>query len=83
MLIDYDKYSLIINNKPTVIKSAAIHYFRIPGTNVWHDRLSKLKGCGYNAVDIYFCWGYHSKNPGVYDFTGVKNIRALLTNIGR
>ncbi|OGI03313.1 MAG: hypothetical protein A2Y25_07135 [Candidatus Melainabacteria bacterium GWF2_37_15] len=78
MLINYDKNSLIIDNQRVLIKSAAIHYFRIPGENVWRDRLSKLKACGYNAVDIYFCWAYHSKEPGVYDFTGIRDIRALL-----
>ncbi len=78
MLIDYDKYSLKINNKRTLIRSAAIHYFRMPGQNMWRDRLSKLKAAGYNAVDIYFCWSYHSKEPGKYDFTGIRDIRVLL-----
>lgn len=78
MLINYDKYSLFIDNKRTLVKSAAIHYFRMPGEEVWRDRISKLKACGYNAVDIYFCWGYHSKAPGEYDFTGVRDVRKLL-----
>jgi len=78
MLLDYDKYSLIIDNNRTLIKSAAIHYFRMPGQETWRDRLSKLKACGYNAVDVYFCWGYHSTEPGVYDFTGVRDVRSLL-----
>jgi len=78
MLINYDKYSLKIDNKPTLIKSAAIHYFRMPGQNIWRDRLSKLKAAGYNTVDIYFCWRYHSSEPGKYDFTGIRDIRVLL-----
>ncbi len=78
MLINYDKYSLCIDNKRTVVKSAAIHYFRIPGHEIWQDRLSKLKAAGYNAVDIYFCWRYHSPEPGKYDFTGIRDVRALL-----
>ena len=78
MLIDYDKYSLKINNKRALIRSAAIHYFRMPGQDMWRDRLSKLKAAGYNAIDVYFNWGYHSKEQGKYDFTGIRNIRALL-----
>ncbi len=78
MLINYDKYSLSIDNQRTLIKSAAIHYFRMPGHDIWRDRLSKLKAAGYNAVDIYFCWRYHSPEPGKYDFTGIRDIRALL-----
>ncbi|HBG49434.1 MAG TPA: hypothetical protein DDW90_08040 [Cyanobacteria bacterium UBA9971] len=78
MMIDYDKHSLIIDNKRTVINSASFHYFRCPGVETWRDRLSKIKACGYNTVDLYFCWGYHSHKQGVYDFTGIKDIRALL-----
>jgi len=78
MLINYDKYSLIINNNRVVINSAAFHYFRSPGAKTWRDRLSKIKACGYNTVDLYFCWGYHSSAPGHYDFTGLKDIRELL-----
>ncbi|HSA07111.1 MAG TPA: beta-galactosidase [Candidatus Gastranaerophilales bacterium] len=78
MLIDYDKYSIRIDNKRILIKSASIHYFRLPGQNLWRDRLNKLKAAGYNTVDIYFCWGYHSKEPGKYDFTGLRDVRALL-----
>ena len=78
MIIDFDKYSLILDNKRLQIRSAAMHYFRNPGTNVWKDRLSKIKACGYNTVDLYFCWQYHSDEPGIYDFTDTKDIRALL-----
>ncbi len=78
MLINYDRYSLIIDNKRKLIRSAAIHYFRLPGRELWRDRLSKLKAAGYNAVDIYFCWAYHSTEPGKYDFTGIRDIRVLL-----
>ena len=78
MIIDYDKHSLIFDNKRTLINSAAFLYFRCPGVDPWRDRLSKIKACGYNTVDLYFCWGYHSQKQGVYDFNGIKDIRALL-----
>ncbi|OGI20606.1 MAG: hypothetical protein A2287_06275 [Candidatus Melainabacteria bacterium RIFOXYA12_FULL_32_12] len=78
MILDFDKYSLKIDSERLLIRSAAFHYFRVPGINVWKDRLSKIKACGYNAVDLYFNWGYHSKQPGIYDFTDIKDLRALL-----
>jgi len=78
MIIDYDKHSLILNGEKILIKSAAFHYFRSPGAEIWLDRLSKIKACGYNAVDLYFCWRFHSKNQGEYDFTGIRDIRNLL-----
>jgi Glycosyl hydrolases family 35/NPCBM/NEW2 domain/NPCBM-associated, NEW3 domain of alpha-galactosidase len=40
--------------------------------------LQKMKANGYDAVSIYFDWGYHSPAPGVYDFTGVRDIDQLL-----
>lgn len=81
MNLNYDKYSLKIENKPVVIKSAAFHYFRNPGENVWKDRLSKLKACGYNTIDLYFSWAYHSPQPGIYNFEEIRDIRKLLNII--
>jgi hypothetical protein len=37
-----------------------------------------LKAAGYNAVDLYCCWSYHSHTRGHYDFTGAKDVEALL-----
>lgn len=78
----FDKYSLIINGKRIFIRSGAMHYFRTFGQNEWRDRLSKLKAGGYNAVDLYFCWSFHSIKPETFDFSDYKNIRELL-NIAR
>jgi len=79
MIIDYDKHSLILNGEKTLIRSAAFHYFRCPGAETWLDRLSKIKACGYNTVDLYFCWRFHSKKQGEYDFSGIKDVRKLLS----
>jgi Glycosyl hydrolases family 35/Beta-galactosidase jelly roll domain len=76
--VSFDRHSLIIDGQPTIIRSAAIHYFRLPDETLWRDRLTKLKAAGYNTVDIYFMWGYHSPSPGVYDFTGPRNLKKLL-----
>ena len=78
MNITYDKYSLIIDGKRVFIKSGAFHYFRSPGEEIAKDRFMKLKAGGYNAVDIYFNWNYHSSKPGEYDFSGVKDVRKVL-----
>jgi len=74
----FDKYSLIVDGKRVFIKSGSIHYFRTFGEVEWKDRLSKLKAGGYNAVDLYFCWSFHSPKPDVYDFSDYKNITRLL-----
>ncbi|MBY0451052.1 MAG: beta-galactosidase [Cyanobacteria bacterium] len=76
--ISYDRYSLIINGQRQLIRSGAMHYFRLPAQSMWRDRLYKLKSGGYNTVDLYFCWDFHSPSPGVYDFHGIRDVEALL-----
>lgn len=78
MEVSYDKYSLIINGKRVFIKSGAFHYFRTPGEKMAKDRFQKMKAGGYNTVDIYFNWNYHSIKQGEYDFTGIKDVRKIL-----
>ena len=78
MEISFDKYSLIIDGKRVFIKSGAFHYFRTPGYEMALDRFMKMKAGGYNTVDIYFNWNYHSQKQGEYDFTGVKDVRKVL-----
>ena len=78
MNITYDKYSLMVDGKRVFIRSGAFHYFRTPGIAAARDRFLKMKSGGYNTVDIYFNWNYHSKEPGVYDFSGYKDVRKIL-----
>lgn len=78
MQITYDKNSLIIDGKREFIRSGAFHYFRTPGVGAAKDRFMKLKAAGYNTVDIYFNWNYHSKEQGEYDFSGIKDVRKIL-----
>lgn len=78
MEVTYDKYSLIIDGKRVFIKSGAFHYFRTPGEETARDRFMKMKAGGYNTVDLYFNWNYHSPNQGEYDFSGIKDVRKIL-----
>ena len=78
MEITFDKYSLMVDGKRIFIKSGAFHYFRTPGEEMAKDRFSKMKAGGYNTVDIYFNWNYHSPEQGVYDFSGIKDVRKVL-----
>ncbi|GAA5185450.1 beta-galactosidase [Rugosimonospora acidiphila] len=76
--VTYDKYSMMIDGKRTYIWSGEFHYWRLPSPSLWLDVLQKMKAEGYNAVSIYFDWAYHSPAPGVYDFTGVRDMDLLL-----
>jgi beta-galactosidase GanA len=76
--VTYDRYSLMIDGHREWLWSAEFHYFRLPSQDLWRDQLEKLKATGFNAVSLYFNWGYHSPAPGVYDFTGVRDVGRLL-----
>jgi beta-galactosidase GanA len=81
--ITYDKYSLMIDGKRTFIWSGEFEYWRLPSPSLWPDILQKMKAEGYNAVTIYFNWAYHSPAPGVYDFSGVRDVNRLLDDAQR
>ncbi|OIJ90445.1 hypothetical protein BIV24_18030 [Streptomyces colonosanans] len=74
----YDGYSYLIDGKRTYLWAGEFHYFRLPSQDQWLDVLQKMKAAGFNAVSMYFDWGYHSPAPGVYDFKGVRDVDKLL-----
>jgi beta-galactosidase GanA len=76
--VGFDKYSLTIDGKRTFVWSGEFHAYRLPSPDLWRDILQKMKASGYNATSIYFDWGYHSPAPGVYDFSGVRDMDRLL-----
>jgi beta-galactosidase GanA len=76
--IGFDKHSLTLDGRRQVVWSGEFHPFRLPSPDLWLDVLQKMKATGYDAVSIYFDWGYHSPAPGVYDFTGVRDMDRLL-----
>jgi beta-galactosidase GanA len=76
--VTYDRYSLSLDGKRVWLWSAEFHYFRLPSPDLWRDQLQKLKAAGFNTVSLYFSWAYHSPTPGVYDFSGVRDIDRLL-----
>lgn len=76
--VTFDHYSLMIDGKRTYIWSGEFQYWRLPSPALWKDVLQKMKSAGFNAVTMYFSWGYHSPRKGVYDFSGVRNVDLLL-----
>lgn len=76
--ITWDRHSLQIDGQRRMIWAAEFHPFRLPSPALWRDVLQKLKALGFNTVSIYFSWGYHSSEPGQYDFSGVRNVERVL-----
>ncbi|MBV9467071.1 MAG: beta-galactosidase, partial [Solirubrobacterales bacterium] len=76
--IAFDKYSLLIGGRRTFVWSGEFHPFRLPSPSLWRDVLEKMKAEGYDAVSMYFDWGYHSPESGSYDFSGVRDVDEAL-----
>ena len=62
-------HQVFFNGSKQPLLSGAIHYFRtLP--EQWHDRLVKLKCCGFNAVETYVAWHLHEEYENQFDFSG-------------
>jgi beta-galactosidase GanA len=77
--VTYDHYSLQVDGQRVVLWSGEFHYFRLPSPRLWQDVLEKIRAGGFNGVSLYFDWAYHSPAPGVYDFSGVRDVDRLLS----
>jgi beta-galactosidase GanA len=76
--VTYDQYSLMIGGKRVFVYAGEFDPWRTPSPSLWLDDLEKMKAGGYNAVSVYFDWDYTSPSPGVYDFSGVRDMNEFL-----
>ncbi|MEU6352653.1 beta-galactosidase [Streptomyces sp. NPDC047072] len=76
--VTLDGYSFLVDGRRTYLWAGEFHYFRLPSPDLWRDIFQKMKAAGFNSTSLYFDWGYHSPKPGVYDFTGVRDVDKLL-----
>ncbi|MFL6121495.1 beta-galactosidase [Actinophytocola sp.] len=76
--VTYDRYSLKVDGQRILLWGGEFHYFRLPSPSLWRDVLEKIRAAGFNGVSLYFDWAYHSPRPGVYDFSGVRDVDLLL-----
>ena len=76
--VTFDGYSFLVDGRRTYLWSGEFHYFRLPSPDLWRDIFQKMKAAGFNTTSLYFDWGYHSPAPGVYDFSGVRDVGRLL-----
>ncbi|XP_061441933.1 beta-galactosidase isoform X3 [Rhineura floridana] len=75
--IDYDHNCFLKDGKPFHYISGSIHYFRVP-QYYWKDRLLKMKMAGLDAIQTYVPWNFHEPEPGVYNFTGDRDLEYFL-----
>ncbi|NXR48461.1 BGAL galactosidase, partial [Hippolais icterina] len=75
--LDYEHNCFRRDGAPFRYISGSIHYARVPRP-AWRDRLLKMYMSGLSAVQVYVPWNYHETLPGVYDFTGNRDVEAFL-----
>src|SRR4051812_44080696 len=63
--VTFDRCSLSVDGQRTMLWSGEFHPYRLPSPDLWRDVLQKMKASGFNAVSVYFDWGYHSPRRGV------------------
>ena len=76
-ILTYKGNKFFLDREEYTIISGAMHYFRIP-REYWHDRLLKLKECGFNTVETYTCWNLHEPRENVFDFSGMLDLEAYI-----
>jgi len=76
--VSYDQNSVLIDGQRVFITAGEFDPWRTPSPSLWLDDLQKMRADGYNAVTVYFDWDYQSPSPGVYDFSGVRDMNEFL-----
>ena len=72
-----DRDGIRIGGTRKILLCASLFYFRIP-SELWRDRIRKLRLAGYNCADVYFPWNYHEMTPGAWRFDGDRDVDAFL-----
>ena len=73
----YQGKDFYLDGEKFVVRSGAIHYFRIPAF-YWRDRLLKLKEAGFNCVETYAAWNLHERKENEFRFDGELDIGRFL-----
>ncbi len=76
--VTYDQHSFKINGQRVLLTSGEFHYWRLPAPGQWKRVFEIMRAGGLNTVSFYLNWAYHSPSPGVYDFTGIRNLDRFL-----
>jgi beta-galactosidase len=67
----------VLDGNPFQIISGEMHYARIP-REYWRDRLKKARAMGLNTISTYVFWNAHEPQPGIYDFSGMRDAAAYI-----
>lgn len=80
--ITYDNRGFSIDGRRVWLVSGTICYSTTPRV-LWRDRLRAAREAGLNCVETPVVWGMHESEPGVFDFSEGKDLRAFIEAAGR
>jgi beta-galactosidase len=75
--VSLDGGRLMIDGEAQLLLCSSLFYFRLPPEQ-WQDRLKLVRQSGYRAVDVYIPWNFHETAPGVFDFSGNRDVARFL-----
>jgi beta-galactosidase len=75
--VSLDGGRLMIDGEAQLLLCSSLFYFRLPPEQ-WQDRLKLVRESGYRAVDVYIPWNFHETAPGVFDFSGNRDVARFL-----
>lgn len=71
------KYYFLRNNETFLPIMGEFHFSRCEAKD-WERELLKMKASGVDGVCIYVFWNHHENVKGKFDFSGQRNIAAML-----
>nr|XP_032818995.1 beta-galactosidase-like isoform X3 [Petromyzon marinus] len=78
--IDRARDCFVKDGEPFRYIAGSLHYSRVPRV-YWKDRLLKMYTTGLNAVQTYVPWNYHESKPGVFEFSGEKDLEEFIRTV--
>ena len=69
--------SLEWNGKPFMITAGEMHPSR-SDVAAWEESILKMKAGGLNTISTYVFWNQIEQDPGVFDFTGNRDLRRFI-----
>jgi hypothetical protein len=75
--INADSYSLLMGGKRWTPVMGEFHFTRYPHQQ-WEEELLKMKAGGITLVSAYVFWIHHEEQPGQWDWTGDRDLRAFV-----
>ena len=75
--ISVTSQSLEWNGQPFIIVAGEMHPTRTDAA-AWEESILKMKAGGLNTVSAYVLWNHFEPDPGVFDFTGNRDLRRFV-----